>query len=60
MITAKLIHGSLDHGRIEWQCPCCERIQQEPIDAVYGPSIELICENCGVGHDFEVTRQEAR
>ena len=56
-MQAKLIRGTREDGTIQWQCPACDRIQQESIDSIYGPSIELICENCGVGHEFEVVRQ---
>ena len=54
IVQAKLIHGTKDHGRIEWQCPACNIIQQEPIDVIYGPSVELICENCAMTNEFEV------
>ena len=54
IVQAKLIHGTKDHGRIEWQCPYCAQIQQESIDEIYGPSIDLICENCAMTNEFEV------
>jgi uncharacterized Zn finger protein len=56
VVQAMLIHGTLDHGRIEWQCPACSLIQQEPIDVIYGPSIELNCENCGKSFEFDVVK----
>ena len=56
VVQAKLIHGTREHGQIEWQCPYCERIQQEPIDVIQGPSVELVCEDCGLAHEFEVVR----
>jgi len=56
IVQAKLIHGTKDHGRIEWQCPYCELIQQEPCDTIYGPSVELVCEKCALTHEFEVVK----
>jgi transcription elongation factor Elf1 len=59
-MQAKLIRGTREDGTIQWQCPACDRIQQESIDSIYGPSIELICENCGVGHEFEIVTIEEK
>jgi hypothetical protein len=56
VVQAKLIKGTKEHGRIEWQCPACNRIQQEPINDIYGPSIELICEDCAKRFEFEVVK----